>query len=52
MLQRRLGIGYPKAGRIVDALVEKKYVGEAVDRNPRKILMTAEEFEKVFGEPL
>ncbi len=52
MLQRRLSIGYPKAGKLLDALVAKKYVGEAVDHNPRKILMTAEEFEKVFGEPL
>ncbi len=52
MLQRRLGVGYPKAGKLVDTLVAKKYISEAVDNKARKILMTAADFEQVFGEPL
>lgn len=52
MLQRKLGVGYPKAGKIVDALEAKGYISAQVDNNKRKILMTAEEFEQTFGEPL
>lgn len=52
MLQRKLGVGYPKAGKIVDVLETKGYISAQVDNNKRKILMTAEEFEQTFGEPL
>ena len=49
--QRKLGVGFPKAGKIVDMLVEKGYISEAIDNKTRKIYMTKEEFENVFGEP-
>lgn len=52
MLQRKLSVGYPKAGKLVDSLVAKKYITEALDNKTRKILMTAQDFEKVFGEPI
>ena len=50
-MQRKLGIGFPKAGKLMDTLVEKGYVSETVDNKNRKILMTKEQFEEVFGEP-
>ncbi len=52
MLQRKLGVGYPKAGKIVDVLEARGYISAQVDNNKRKILMTAEQFEQTFGEPL
>ena len=50
-MQRKLGIGFPKAGKLMDTLVERGYVSESVDNKNRKILMTKEQFESVFGEP-
>ena len=52
MLQRKLEIGFPKAGKLLDLLIEKGYVSEIVNGTSREILMTKEEFEKTFGEPL
>lgn len=52
LLQRKLGVGYPKAGKIVDVLESRGYISAQVDNNKRKILMTAEQFEQTFGEPL
>ena len=51
-LQRKLGIGFPKAGKLIDSLVEKGYVSESIDNKTRKIFMTKEQFEETFGEPL
>ncbi len=50
-MQRKLGIGYPKAGKLMDILVERGYVSESVDNKNRKIYMTKEQFEEIFGEP-
>lgn len=52
LLQRRLGVGYPKAGKIIDALEAKGYISPVGDSNKRRILMNAEQFEQTFGEPL
>ena len=52
LLQRKLGVGYPKAGKIVDTLEAKGYISGQAENNKRKILMTAEQFEQTFGEPL
>ena len=49
--QRKLGIGFPKAGKLIDTLVEKGYISETVDNKTRKIFMTKEQFEETFGEP-
>ena len=51
-LQRKFGIGFPKAGELIDSLVEKGYVSESIDNKTRKIFMTKEQFEETFGEPL
>ena len=52
ILQRKLGIGFPKAAKILDVLIGKGYVSESIDNNTRKIFMTKEQFEETFGEPL
>lgn len=51
MMQRRLGIGYPRAGKIMDMLLDRKYVSDVPNSRNREINMTKEEFEQVFGEP-
>lgn len=50
ILQRRLGIGYPRAGKIIDELESRRYISGVNDEHKREILMTKDEFEKVFGE--
>lgn len=45
MLQRMYRIGFNRAARIMDQLFEAGVVGEEEGTKPRKILMTAEEFE-------
>ncbi len=51
-IQRKLGVGFPKAGKILDTLIERGYVSELIDFKSRNILMTKEQFEEIFGEPL
>ena len=51
MMQRRLGLGYPRAAKLMDTLEEKRYVGPSLDSRTREIKMTKEEFEQTFGEP-
>lgn len=51
MLQRRMmSIGYPRAGKIIDELESRGYISGVNDEHKREILMTKDEFEKVFGE--
>ena len=52
ILQRKLSIGFPTAGKIIDSLVERGYISEPIDNKTRKIFMTKEQFEETFGEPL
>lgn len=46
MLQRQLKIGFNRAGRIMDQLADAGVVGPEIGTKPRKVLMTAEEFEE------
>ena len=46
MLQRQFKIGFNRAGRIMDQLADAGVVGPEIGTKPRKILMTAEEFEE------
>lgn len=52
MLQRVYKIGFNRAARIMDQLSEAGVVGEEEGTKPRKILMTAEEFEQFVEETL
>ena len=49
MLQRMFKIGFNRAARIMDSLAEAGVVGEEEGTKPRKILMTAEEFEQFLS---
>ena len=46
MLQRQFKIGFNRAGRIMDQLADAGVVGPEIGTKPRKVLMTAEEFEQ------
>ncbi|MDE6882022.1 MAG: DNA translocase FtsK [Lachnospiraceae bacterium] len=52
MLQRVFKIGFNRAARIMDQLSEAGVVGEEEGTKPRKVLMTAEEFERFVEEVL
>lgn len=44
ILQRKLRIGYTRAARLIDVMEEKGIVGAYDGRNPRKILISNEEY--------
>jgi S-DNA-T family DNA segregation ATPase FtsK/SpoIIIE len=60
LLQRRLGVGYPRASRLIDQLEEEGVIGPADGNKPREVLWRDErdeadyaEFERdVAGEPV
>ncbi|MCR4689202.1 MAG: DNA translocase FtsK [Saccharofermentans sp.] len=47
ILQRRLGIGYPRAARLVDELEKKKIIGPPEGSKPRKILINRTEWLEI-----
>ena len=49
MFQRRLGIGYADASRIMEELEIKHFVSPAVGSSPRQVLITWDEYQKMFG---
>ena len=42
LLQRRLGIGYPRAARLMDQLEEEGIIGPATGNGPREVLVAAD----------
>ena len=52
MLQRMFKIGFNRAARIMDQLVEAGVVGEEEGTKPRKILMSIKDFEQYIKENL
>lgn len=48
-LQRRLELGYPRAGKIMDQLEKAGVVGPAQGGKPRQVLMSAMDFELSFS---
>lgn len=51
-LQRAFGIGFPRAGKIIDQLERSKMLSPPDKRNARTIYVTQQEFEERFGEDL
>ena len=49
MLQRQFKIGFNRAGRIMDQLSDAGVVGPEIGTKPRKVLMSAEEFESYMS---
>lgn len=45
VLQRRLGVGYQRAGRLIDMMEDEGVVGPYQGSKPRDVLMTQEEYQ-------
>lgn len=48
-LQRHFKVGFNRAGRIMDQLMEAGVVGQEFGTKPREVLMTIEQFEALVG---
>ncbi|MGN0317617.1 MAG: DNA translocase FtsK [Lachnospira sp.] len=49
-LQRHFKVGFNRAGRIMDQLMEAGVVGQEFGTKPREVLMTIEQFEAIVGK--
>jgi S-DNA-T family DNA segregation ATPase FtsK/SpoIIIE len=49
MLQRRLRVGYTRAGRLIDMLERRGIVGPWEGSKPRQIMVEADEYEHVLA---
>lgn len=50
MLQRRFPIGYVKACKIIDWMENMNYITQSEGSKPRKVLLTMDEFKRIFGD--
>lgn len=50
-IQRRLKLGYARAGRVMDQLEKAGIVGPQQGSKAREVLMTARQLEDMFGQP-
>ncbi len=48
MLQRRLRVGYARAGRLIDEMAKRGIIGQAEGAKPRQVLITREEMLMMF----
>ena len=47
MLQRRMKIGYARAGRLIDDMAARGIVSKSAGSKPREILISREEYERI-----
>lgn len=50
VLQRRLNIGYPRAGRLIDAMEMKGYIGPFEGSKPRKVILTRSDWALIQAQ--
>ena len=50
MLQRRMRVGYARAGRLIDDMYQRGIVSEADGAKPRAVLITREQFNRMFED--
>jgi len=50
MLQRKMKIGYARAGRLIDDMEARGIISPNEGAKPREVLMTREQFNQMFGE--
>ncbi|MGB2782713.1 MAG: DNA translocase FtsK [Atribacterota bacterium] len=50
ILQRKLRIGYTRAARLIDVMEERRIVGPYDGRNPRKIIISNEEYYNKYDK--
>ena len=49
-LQRRFGIGFSRAGRIIDQMERLRYVSPADGSKPRTVYITMDEYNQIYGD--
>ena len=49
-LRRRFGIGYPKAGGLIDKMERLGYISQFEGSKTRQVLITKEQFEEKYGD--
>lgn len=50
MIQRKFEVGYPRAARMLDQMVEAGYISGADGSKPRSVYITMEQWEALFGD--
>ncbi len=50
-LQRRLRVGFTRAGRLIDMMEHRGFVGPHQGSRTREVLITSEQFQSLYGPP-
>ncbi|HOV69855.1 MAG TPA: DNA translocase FtsK, partial [Clostridia bacterium] len=49
LLQRKMRIGYSRAGRLIDEMASRGYISSSEGSKPRQVLITREKYESLYG---